>query len=151
MKKIYLLCLVFCGFISMSSFAQTYYVSGAGTVAANGAYTDTGIPIGGQSSYTNGAFFIYYHTGPGSWVIDNNTIASNFTELYYHGGHSGIIPIETVTWTNSMGALGLNPVPTISLSPAVPVSPWSVVGGILLISIFAYYRIRKKMQCNINC
>ena len=73
-------------FISLGS-TNAYVVEGAGTEEANGYYIpvspdDTGDASGG-SIYSNGTFFIYYHPGPGTWVIDDNLIASSPDEFYY--------------------------------------------------------------------
>lgn len=96
-----------------------YIVSGAGTVAANGIYTDVGYTRNGKPAYSNGTYYLYYvrvgmmepygHT----WVISPydyyhipHTIVD---ELYY------LFPFEqgspdSVEWRHYIDA---EPVPTV--------------------------------------
>ncbi len=95
-----------------------YIVSGAGTVAANGIYTDVGYTRNGKPAYSNGTYYLYYvregmmepygHT----WVIspyDYDYIPHIVDELYY------LFPFEqgspdSVEWRHYIGA---EPVPTV--------------------------------------
>lgn len=95
-----------------------YIVSGAGTVAANGIYTDVGYTRNGKPVYSNGTYYLYYvregimepysHT----WVIspyDYANIPMVHDELYCLFPPEQGSP-DSVEWWDSRGA---KPAPTV--------------------------------------
>ncbi len=92
------------------AYGANYVVSGAGTSAVNGTYTESGT-YNSKPQYQLGAtdyYLKYNNNGPARWEIWNNME----TRTYYYTDASGVTPPST-GWTRVM--YGQSPAPSVLL------------------------------------
>jgi len=80
--------------------ADCISATGFGTSAVNGTYTDRGVTVAGQASYTNGTYLMFACNTPGNASVINATVVDCSASSQYYSSYSTFIH---ASWTVDAG------------------------------------------------